>query len=81
MVQLCLLVHQVLLEVSEHLHRDVHLPRQLRGLVLQVLFLLAQPLALLLGPLQLRALPLQLRLETAYTGRYFLLHLRDKEGD
>lgn len=52
-IQLLLLVHQVLFEVGEHFHGDVHLPRELRGLVLQVLFLLAQSLALLFGSLQL----------------------------
>lgn len=76
--KLRLLVDQVLFEVRKHLHRHVHLPRQLRGFVLQVLLLLAQPLALLLGPLQLGALPLQLRLQTTHTRCYFLLHLCDE---
>ena len=75
MVQLLLLADQVLLQVGQHLHRDVHLAGQLRGLVLQVRLLLAQLLALVLGPLQLGALPLQLRLEPAHASRYLLLHL------
>lgn len=77
-IELLLLVHQVLLEVGEHFHRDVHLPRELGGLVLQVLLLLAQPVALLLGPVQLGALPLQLGLEATHAGRYLLLHLQDE---
>lgn len=77
MVELRLLVHQVLFQVGQHFHRDVHLPGELQGLVLKLLFLLAEQLALVLGPLQLGALSLQLGLETAYAGRYFLLHLRD----
>lgn len=52
-VQLLLLVDKVLLEAGQHLHGDVHLAGQFRGLVLQVLLLLAQSIALLLGPLQL----------------------------
>lgn len=77
-VQLLLLVDKVLLQAGQHLHGDVHLPGQFRGLVLQVLLLLAQSLALLLGPLQFRALPLQLSLQATHAGRYFLLHLRDR---
>lgn len=39
-VELLLLVHQVLFEVGQHFHRDVHLSRELSGLVFQILLLL-----------------------------------------